>query len=60
MTDCIKCKTKDGISFECKNCCVRWLKSMSSNEYRKTNAPVIEAIKGKEFLDQVREAYKND
>ena len=57
MTNCIKCKIQDGMAFECIPCCVRWLKSMTSPE-QKQNAPVIQAVMGKEFLNQVREAYR--
>jgi hypothetical protein len=43
--------------FECVACCVRWLSGMDRATMA-INAPVIEAVTGKEHMELVRTAWK--
>lgn len=54
---CKDCKNVGGMNFDCLGCCVRWLRGMSP-EARTLNAPIIEAVKGAEFMNQVRQAWR--
>ena len=55
---CETCGIYDKIDFKCVTCCVRWLKSMPDDKWRKANAPAIAAAVSDDHLNVVREIYK--